>query len=149
MRSQGRGDSGGEGGMVRGCLRIEEKRHLERPGEGLKGPPRDQCKDPQGAMKDQSRCDMGLENGGVGGTRSPCQAFVKPGKEQLGFSVSPSGVLVAGPEWTPGPWTAVPSAHGSESAHRCPGEWTTQRGRRLRCSAAAPGSLLPPRPCRT
>lgn len=32
----------------------------------------------------------------MGGTRSPCQAIVKPGKEQLGFNVGPSGVLVAG-----------------------------------------------------
>lgn len=75
--------------MVRGCLRIEGRRHLERPGERLKGPSRDQCKDPQGVMKDQSCCGIGARGGGVGGTCSPGQAIVKPGKEQLGFNVGP------------------------------------------------------------
>lgn len=94
---------------------------MERPGERLKGPPRDQCKDPQGARKNQSHCGMGLEEGGMRGTRSPCQAIVKLGKEQLGFNVGPSGVLVAGPEWTPDPLTAVPSAHGDRVCPQVPG----------------------------
>lgn len=80
--------------------------------------------------KDQSRCDMGLEEGAVGGTCSPYQAIVKPEKEPLGFDVGSSGVLGAELVWTPDPLTAVPSAHGDRGCPQVHGANGAARGRR-------------------
>lgn len=49
---------------------------------------------------------------GEGGTGGTCQAIVKPGKEQLGFNMSPPVTLVAELKWMPDLLTAVLSTHG-------------------------------------